>query len=133
MDAIDVLTNLDNLKAYFQPIFSADEHIVVGYEVTGKLQRGLGNLHTNKPKQVVPIWPIVKDLTIVSISASISALLFLLFQLVDSFTIFQTLVESGLEKQQAMEMKGIYDRGQPLVQGIVCKAFFCFEVVYQGR
>lgn len=38
MDAIDVLTNLDNLKAYFQPIFSADEHIVVGYEVTGKLQ-----------------------------------------------------------------------------------------------
>ena len=37
MDAIDILTNLDNLQAYFQPIFSADEHIVVAYEVSGKL------------------------------------------------------------------------------------------------
>ena len=37
MDAIDVLTNLDKVKAYFQPIFSADEHIVVAYEISGKL------------------------------------------------------------------------------------------------
>ncbi len=37
MDAIDVLTNLDNVKVYFQPIFSADEHVVVAYEVSGKL------------------------------------------------------------------------------------------------
>ncbi|MBK3494990.1 EAL domain-containing protein [Viridibacillus sp. YIM B01967] len=37
MDAIDVLTNLGKLKAYFQPIFSADEHIVIAYEISGKL------------------------------------------------------------------------------------------------
>ncbi|WP_313894830.1 EAL-associated domain-containing protein [Psychrobacillus sp.] len=36
MDAMDVLTNLEKLKAYFQPVFSAEEHIVVAYEVTGK-------------------------------------------------------------------------------------------------
>lgn len=36
MDAIDVLTNLEKLKVYFQPIFSADEHVVVAYEITGK-------------------------------------------------------------------------------------------------
>ena len=40
MDAIDVLTNLEKLKAYYQPIFSADEHVVVGYEVSGKLLNG---------------------------------------------------------------------------------------------
>ena len=37
MDAIDVLTNLDKLKVYFQPIFSADEHVVIAYEISGKL------------------------------------------------------------------------------------------------
>lgn len=37
MDAIDVLTNLEKLKAHFQPIFSADEHVVIAYEVSGKL------------------------------------------------------------------------------------------------
>ncbi|WP_144510412.1 EAL-associated domain-containing protein [Bacillus sp. FJAT-22090] len=37
MDAIEVLTNLERLKVYFQPIFSADEHVVVAYEVSGKL------------------------------------------------------------------------------------------------
>lgn len=40
MDPIDVLTNLEKLKAYYQPIFSADEHVVVGYEVSGKLLNG---------------------------------------------------------------------------------------------
>ena len=37
MDAIDVLTNIEHTKAYYQPIFSADEHIVVAYEVLAKL------------------------------------------------------------------------------------------------
>ncbi|MDI2587226.1 EAL domain-containing protein [Psychrobacillus sp. NEAU-3TGS] len=37
MDAIEVLTNLDQLKVCFQPIFSADEHIVIAYEISGKL------------------------------------------------------------------------------------------------
>ena len=39
MDPIDVLTNLEKLKAYYQPIFSADEHVVVGYEVSGKASK----------------------------------------------------------------------------------------------
>lgn len=83
-----------------------------------------------KKKQDVPIWPIVKSLTIISISASISALLFLLFQLVDSFTVFQALIESGMERQQAMEKKGVYDRGQPLVQlGIVIASTLSLAIV----
>lgn len=36
MDAIEILTNLNQLEAYFQPIFSAEEHLVVAYELSGK-------------------------------------------------------------------------------------------------
>jgi len=36
MDALEILTDLDNVFPYFQPIFSADEHRVVGYEVFGR-------------------------------------------------------------------------------------------------
>ncbi|EIJ79396.1 EAL domain-containing protein [Bacillus methanolicus] len=36
MDALDILTDLDNVIPYFQPIFSADEHKVIGYEILGR-------------------------------------------------------------------------------------------------
>lgn len=36
MDALDILTDLDNVVPFFQPIFSADEHRVVGYEILGR-------------------------------------------------------------------------------------------------
>ena len=38
MDAIEVLTNLDQIHGYFQPIFSADAHTVIAYEISGHLQ-----------------------------------------------------------------------------------------------
>ncbi|QUG39908.1 polysaccharide biosynthesis protein [Psychrobacillus sp. INOP01] len=83
-----------------------------------------------KIKQDVPVWPIVKSLTLISISASISALLFLLFQLVDSFTVFQALIDSGMDRHRAMEKKGVYDRGQPLVQlGIVIASTLSLAIV----
>ncbi|UII57223.1 EAL domain-containing protein [Cytobacillus spongiae] len=46
MDALDILTDLDNVHPYFQPIFSADEHRVIGYEVLGryKSQDGVESL-----------------------------------------------------------------------------------------
>lgn len=40
----------------------------------------------------------------------------ILFQLVDSFTIKKALVDSGLTEYGAKVAKGVYDRGQPLVQ-----------------
>jgi EAL domain-containing protein (putative c-di-GMP-specific phosphodiesterase class I) len=36
MDALDILTDLDNVFPYFQAIFSADEHRIIGYEVFGR-------------------------------------------------------------------------------------------------
>ena len=86
--------------------------------------------HTKENKLLVPIWPIVKELTMLSVSASISALLFLLLQLVDSFTVFQILVDNGMARQEAMEKKGVYDRGQPLVQlGIVIASTLSLAIV----
>lgn len=39
-----------------------------------------------------------------------------LFQLVDSFTLYKNLLENGVAEHAAKSLKGIYDRGQPLVQ-----------------
>ena len=39
-----------------------------------------------------------------------------LFQLVDSFTLYKNLLENGIAQETAKSLKGIYDRGQPLVQ-----------------
>ncbi|KYG58635.1 putative polysaccharide biosynthesis protein [Planococcus maritimus] len=57
----------------------------------------------------------VKKLWWTSLSVSMSSLLLVLFQLVDSFTVYR-LLEGQLGETTAMEQKGIYDRAQPLVQ-----------------
>ncbi|MFP3917778.1 polysaccharide biosynthesis protein [Lysinibacillus telephonicus] len=75
-------------------------------------------------------WPILKEVTILSLSISMSSLLLLCFQLIDSFTVFSTLVENGVHEQSAMEMKGIYDRGQPLVQmGVIIASSLSLAIV----
>ncbi|WP_251553843.1 EAL domain-containing protein [Neobacillus muris] len=38
MDALEILSNLDSVFPYFQPIFSADEMLVIAYEVLGRFQ-----------------------------------------------------------------------------------------------
>ncbi len=39
MDALDIITDLENVIPFFQPIFSADEHRVIGYEVLGRYKK----------------------------------------------------------------------------------------------
>lgn len=78
----------------------------------------------------VQSWRIIKEVTIYSLSVSMSSLLLLTLQLVDSFTVFSLLSQSGISKLEAMELKGIYDRGQPLVQlGIVIASSFALAIV----
>ncbi|MET1014264.1 MAG: polysaccharide biosynthesis protein [Paenisporosarcina sp.] len=77
-----------------------------------------------------PIKPILKDLTIISLSVSMSSLILLFFQLVDSFTIFRLLSENGFSRILAMETKGIYDRGLPLVQmGVLIASTLSLSIV----
>lgn len=81
-------------------------------------------------KKRIKAWPIIKEITIYSISISMSSLLLLCFQLVDSFTIFSTLLKLGIGELAAMELKGAYDRGQPLVQlGIVIASSLSLAIV----
>ena len=83
-------------------------------------------------------WPIVKEVTILSLSVSMSSLLLLCFQLIDSFTVFSLLLENGIAEIEAMKMKGIYDRGQPLVQlGVIIASSLSLAIVpliaYQSK
>ncbi|QUW20695.1 polysaccharide biosynthesis protein [Sporosarcina sp. Marseille-Q4063] len=82
------------------------------------------------PLEQVDTWPVVKELTIISLSVSASSLILLLFQLVDSFTVFQILLSNGFLEETAMETKGVYDRGQPLVQmGILIASTLSLAIV----
>ncbi|MFL6557285.1 MAG: diguanylate phosphodiesterase, partial [Bacillus sp. (in: firmicutes)] len=38
MDALEILSDLENVFPYFQPIFSADEQSVIAYEVLGRYE-----------------------------------------------------------------------------------------------
>ncbi|RSD28198.1 EAL domain-containing protein [Mesobacillus subterraneus] len=40
MDALDILTDLENVVPFFQPIFNAEEHRIIGYEILGRYKRG---------------------------------------------------------------------------------------------
>lgn len=81
-------------------------------------------------RKKVAIFPVLKELTVLSITVSMSGLLLLFFQLVDSFTVFETLTKSGISTLEAMETKGIYDRGQPLVQvGLVIATSLSLAIV----
>ncbi|MGP6139194.1 MULTISPECIES: putative polysaccharide biosynthesis protein [unclassified Jeotgalibaca] len=88
-------------------------------------------------KKAVPLSPSSKELTPLSfkelayryategITICLLTSMLVLFQLVDSFTLYKGLVENGIAADAAKSLKGIYDRGQPLVQlGMVVGAGF---------
>lgn len=53
-----------------------------------------------------------------------------IFQFVDSFTVFNGLIEAGFSNHLAMSLKGVYDRGQPLVQlGLVVGTGFAMTAL----
>lgn len=76
------------------------------------------------------VWKVIKELTLISLSVSASSLILLMFQLVDSFTVYNMLRSSGLTADHAMSIKGVYDRGQPLVQmGILVASTLALAIV----
>lgn len=56
------------------------------------------------------------SLALPSLVFTVYALYLLLFQLIDAFFVKNALVSSGVENSAAEALKGIYDRGQPLIQ-----------------
>jgi len=82
------------------------------------------------PLEKVDTWRVIKELTIVSLGVSASSLILLMFQLADSFTIYNILLSNDFTEDAAMVMKGVYDRGQPLVQmGILIASTLALAIV----
>ncbi|QFT87129.1 putative cell division protein YtgP [Bacillus sp. THAF10] len=92
----------------------------------------LQKLHIpNAPAQVLPkAMSIIKALSFQGFTICITSLLLILFQMVDAFTIYATLVDGGMNELVAKELKGVYDRGQPLIQlGTVVATAFSLSLV----
>ena len=54
----------------------------------------------------------------------------LLFQLIDSFQLYSVLIAEGIPANEAKVMKGVYDRGQPLIQvGLVVATSLSLSLV----
>lgn len=66
--------------------------------------------------------------------ATFSHLILLLMQIVDMLTLVPSLVKFGLPPIAAMEAKGIFDRGQPLIQfGVVFGSSFALALIPHVR
>ncbi|MFJ5768074.1 oligosaccharide flippase family protein [Lysinibacillus sp. NPDC093210] len=103
---------------------------VVGLLLIAFLFRKRFGSFIGKQQQRIASFPVLKEVTLLSLSVSMSSLLLLGYQLVDSFTIFSLLIDSGMDETLAKETKGIYDRGQPLVQlGVVIAASLSLAIV----
>jgi len=60
--------------------------------------------------------PLFKQLFIYSVTICFTSMILILMQMVDSFNLFSLLQESGMDEKEAKVVKGVYDRGQPLLQ-----------------
>jgi len=103
---------------------------VAGLVLIASLFRKRFGSFIGKPQQRLASFPVLKEVTLLSLSVSMSSLLLLGYQLVDSFTIYSILIDSGIDQTLAKETKGIYDRGQPLVQlGVVIASSLSLAIV----
>lgn len=59
---------------------------------------------------------IIKTFILQAFPFCISSMLLIFIQLADSLSLYSLLIDSGIESQLAKELKGVYDRGQPLIQ-----------------
>ena len=59
---------------------------------------------------------IIKALVFQGLAIGLSGMLMIFLQIADSISLYSELVASGVEKEAAKSLKGIFDRGQPLIQ-----------------
>ncbi|MCM3398004.1 polysaccharide biosynthesis protein [Oceanobacillus profundus] len=72
----------------------------------------------------------VRTLLILGLVAALNHMVLLVIQFADAFTLIPGLREYGLSKIEAMEAKGIFDRGQPLIQlGTVLGSSFALALL----
>ncbi|MBM7606563.1 PST family polysaccharide transporter [Metabacillus crassostreae] len=59
---------------------------------------------------------ILESLAKYSVTIGISSLLLIFIQLIDALNLYSLLIHNGMDETLAKQTKGIYDRGQPLIQ-----------------
>lgn len=83
-------------------------------------------------RQIEPIaWgQYVKTILILGVVAAFNHMTLLVIQLADSLTMVPSLEQFGMMKREAMEVKGVFDRGQPLIQiGAVLGSSFALALI----
>ncbi|QKY70898.1 polysaccharide biosynthesis protein [Lentibacillus sp. CBA3610] len=72
----------------------------------------------------------VKSLFILGIAAALNHMVLVIIQFADTLTLIPSLQEYGLTKDEAMKTKGVFDRGQPLIQlGTVLGSSFALALM----
>ncbi|WP_047986300.1 putative polysaccharide biosynthesis protein [Ornithinibacillus californiensis] len=74
------------------------------------------NKPTIKIQQPIPWLYYAKIILVFGLVASLNHMILLIIQFADAFTVVPGLMDFGLSPYEAMEAKGIFDRGQPLIQ-----------------
>ncbi|WNS75553.1 polysaccharide biosynthesis protein [Bacillus sp. DTU_2020_1000418_1_SI_GHA_SEK_038] len=59
---------------------------------------------------------IARALLVQGFAVCVSSMLLVFLQMADSLNLYSMLISSGIDAHEAKELKGIYDRGQPLIQ-----------------
>jgi len=72
----------------------------------------------------------VSTLLTLGLVASLNHMVLIIIQFADTFTLVPSLMDYGLTKLEAMEAKGVFDRGQPLIQlGTVLGSSFALALL----
>lgn len=72
----------------------------------------------------------IRTILLFGLVASLNHMVLLIIQFADTFTLVPSLRDYGLEKIEAMAMKGVFDRGQPLIQvGTVVGSSFALALI----
>lgn len=72
----------------------------------------------------------IKIIVLFGLVASLNHMMLLMLQFVDTLTLVPQLENYGLQKDDAMRMKGVFDRGQPLIQfGTVLGSSFALALL----
>lgn len=82
------------------------------------------------PRERIPWKYYIKVCLSLGFVAALSHMILIMLQLIDVFTMVPGLMEAGEGPQQAKEWKGVFDRGQPLIQfGVVFGSSFALALV----
>lgn len=78
----------------------------------------------------IPWKEYIRTIVVLGIVASLNHMVLLIIQLADTMTLIPQLQDYGLSKREAMEVKGVFDRGQPLIQlGTVLGSSFAVALI----